>query len=81
MALRHLNCSRNQITDLSPLQGLPLKALRFSPEFVKGDFDFLRSKETLEQIGNGEKWYDVDAFWRWWDQQRQAGDRGLQAGE
>jgi hypothetical protein len=63
MPLEYLSFENTQVSDLSPLKGMPLESIRgnFNPE---RDAAILRSIKTLQQI-NGkpvkEFWKEVDA--------------------
>jgi len=63
MPLTKLTCHDNNITDLSPLKGLPLKELQC--DFVaERDVAILRPIKTFERINGkpaAEFWQDVDA--------------------
>ncbi len=65
MNLKELNFESTPVSDLSPLKGMPLGALRldFQPE---RDTEILRSIKTLEEI-NGKP---VATFWKEVEEQK-----------
>jgi hypothetical protein len=62
MSLQSFNCRYTKVSDLSPLQGMPLKALwcDFKPE---RDSEVVRSIKTLEKINDkppNQLWKEVE---------------------
>ncbi len=51
MALLHAHLTGTKVTDLSPLQGMPIDEISFDFKRAR-DADFLRSLKTVRKINN-----------------------------
>jgi Leucine-rich repeat (LRR) protein len=80
MPLRALKLLGCKVGDMSPLTGMKLEVLYFSPKYVKYGVDALRNMSTLARL-NGSK---APEFWRRYDagefgQPGQSGDESDQS--
>jgi hypothetical protein len=64
-----LYINHTAITDLSPLQGMPLKYVRLTPKNITRGLDILRDMKSLITIGinYNERWPAAE-FWQRYDQ-------------
>jgi len=51
MRLMELNIDNTAITDLTPLQGMPLEHVRLTPKNITRGLDILRDMKSLKTIG------------------------------
>lgn len=52
------------LTDLSPLAGVPLEALSFTPKHITKGIEAVRAMSSIQKIGlQWEKWMDPREFW------------------
>ena len=69
MPLVSLRCCKTKVTDLTPLVGLKLEEIRFTPKNITKGMDVLRQMKSLKTIGIGkdtEKWPAAE-FWKRYD--------------
>ena len=68
MRLMELNIDNTAITDLTPLQGMPLEEIRLTPKNITRGLDILRDMKSLKTIGveNGHSWPAAE-FWERYD--------------
>ncbi len=68
MSLRELNMNNTAITDLTPLQGMPLEHIRLTPKNITRGLDILRDMKSLETIGLAWKQaWPAAEFWDRYD--------------
>ena len=70
MPLKTLDCSKTQVTDLSPLEGMNLQRLVISPLKIRSGIDAIRAMKSLTTIVNGEyggRSYSAVEFWKRYD--------------
>jgi Leucine-rich repeat (LRR) protein len=68
MRLRELYIDNTGITDLTPLQGMPLEKILLTPKNITRGLDILRDMKSLKTIGIG--WYQswpAAEFWERYD--------------
>jgi hypothetical protein len=63
-----LDLAQTGITDLTPLQGMPLGEIRLTPKNITRGLDILRDMKSLKTIGNSyhQGWTAAD-FWGRYD--------------
>jgi hypothetical protein len=68
MPLMSLWIYNTGITDLTPLQGMPLEEIRLTPKNITRGLDILRDMKTLKTIGVGwnQAWPAAE-FWERYD--------------
>ncbi len=68
MPLRELNIDNTAITDLTPLQGMPLEDIRLTPKNITRGLDVLRDMKSLKTIGIAwnQAWPAAE-FWERYD--------------
>jgi len=68
MPLRVLRIYRTGVTDLSPLQGMPLEDVRLTPKNISRGLDILRDMKSLKTIGidYSQSWPAAE-FWERYD--------------
>jgi serine/threonine protein kinase/Leucine-rich repeat (LRR) protein len=68
MPLRGLWIDNTGITDLTPLQGMPLKDIRLTPKNITRGLDILRDMKSLRTIGiEGNQAWPAAEFWERYD--------------
>jgi hypothetical protein len=68
MPLRFLTINDTGITDLSPLQGVPLEEIRLTPKNITRGLDILRDMKSLKTIGiQYNKDWPAAEFWARYD--------------
>ena len=68
MPLRELWIDNTGITDLTPLQGMPLEEIRLTPKNITRGLDILRDMKSLKTIGIGWKQaWPAAEFWERYD--------------
>jgi len=67
--LRRLWINNTGITDLTPLQAMPLEEIRLTPKNITRGLDILRDKKNLKTIGidYGDKAWPAAEFWERYD--------------
>ena len=66
--LRELNIDNTGVTDLTPLQGMPLEHIRLTPKNITRGLDILRDMKSLETIGIAWKQaWPAAEFWERYD--------------
>jgi hypothetical protein len=63
MPLRVLCIHDTGITDLTPLQGMPLEDIRLTPKNITKSLDMLRDVQSLKTIGIGNQAWPAAEFW------------------
>ena len=58
--LSKLSCDSTSIADLSPLQGMELAEIRFTPKNISKGMDVIRQMKSLKNIHTG--WEAKDTF-------------------
>lgn len=66
MPLSMLNILHTRVRDLTPLETTPLQEIRFSPGRITKGIDVLRSKASIQQIGE-EELMSPEEFWKAYD--------------
>ena len=68
MPLRALSIDNTGITDLTPLQGMPLEEIRLTPKNITRGLDILRDMKSLKTIGIAwnQAWPAAE-FWERYD--------------
>ena len=67
-SLKRLNIARTQVKDLSPLEGLNLQRLIFTPSEITMGIDAVRSMTSLAEIGTSfETVMPAAQFWNAYD--------------
>ncbi len=62
--LKVLRIDNTGITDLTPLQRMPLEEMRLTPKNITKGLDILRAMKSLKTIGiNGEQSWPAAEFW------------------
>jgi formylglycine-generating enzyme required for sulfatase activity/uncharacterized membrane protein len=68
MPLTTLRIDTTDITDLAPLQGMPLEDIRLTPKHITRGLDVLRDRKNLKTIGiDGNHAWPAAEFWRRYD--------------
>jgi uncharacterized membrane protein len=68
MPLTHLWINNTGITDLTPLQGMPLEDIRLTPKNITKGQDILRNMKSLKTIGiSWEQYWPAAEFWERYD--------------
>jgi hypothetical protein len=68
MPLRALGIDNTDITDLTPLQGMPLKDIRLTPKNITRGLDILRDMKSLNTIGIAwDQSWPAAEFWERYD--------------
>jgi hypothetical protein len=68
MPLMVLWIYRTRITDLNPLQGMPLEDIRLTPKNIIRGLDTLRDMKSLKTIGiNWDQSWPAAEFWKRYD--------------
>ena len=68
MALRKLAIQNTGVTDLTPLQGMPLEEIRLTPKNITRGLDILRDMKSLKTIGiNSNQFWPAAEFWERYD--------------
>src|SRR5262249_39111983 len=68
MPLRVLFIDNTGITDLNPLQGMPLEKILLTPKDITRGLDILRDMKSLETIGiSFEETWPAAEFWERYD--------------
>jgi hypothetical protein len=67
MPLRVLWIHNTGITDLNPLQGMPLEEIRLTPKNVTRGLGILRDMKSLKTIGTGDQSWPAAEFWERYD--------------
>jgi hypothetical protein len=68
MPLKRVEIQGSGITDLKPLQGMELEAIRLTPKDITGGLDILRKMKSLKTIGvNLEVDWPAAEFWARYD--------------
>gem|GEM_PF-212103 len=63
-----LFCDKTPISDLSPLQGLQLQSLFFTPKNIAAGIDVIRQMKSIESIGaEGQAMTTPEEFWKKYD--------------
>ena len=66
--LRKLYINNTAITDLAPLQGMPLEEVRLTPKNITRGLDILRDMKSLKTIGiAGQQTWPPAEFWERYD--------------
>ena len=66
--LKGLNIDNTGITDLTPLQGMPLEDIRLTPKNITRGLDILRDMKSLKTIGiNWDQSWPAAEFWKRYD--------------
>ena len=66
--LRNLHIDNTAITDLAPLQGMPLEEVRLTPKNITRGLDILRDMKSLKTIGiAGQQPWPPAEFWERYD--------------
>jgi hypothetical protein len=66
--LRKLFINNTAITDLTPLQGMPLEEIRLTPKNITRGLDILRDMKSLKTIGiAGRQPWPQAEFWERYD--------------
>jgi hypothetical protein len=55
------------ITDLTPLQGMPLEEIQLTPKNIIRGLDILRDMKSLKTIGTPENLWPAAEFWERYD--------------
>ncbi len=63
MPLNVLVIENTGVTDLTPLQGMPLETIRLTPKNITKGLDILRDMKSLKSIGIGEPPWPAAEFW------------------
>jgi hypothetical protein len=68
MSLRVLWIYNTDITDLTPLQGMPLQEIHLTPKNITRGMDILRAMKSLKTIGfQWEQSWPAAEFWDRYD--------------
>ncbi|QDT37398.1 leucine-rich repeat domain-containing protein [Stratiformator vulcanicus] len=68
-SLRRLNIAGTKVSDLTPLEGLPLERLIFSPTEIAKGLDTIRSMKSLREIGDSfQTRLPPEQFWMQFDE-------------
>ena len=67
MPLRVLTIENTAITDLTPLQGMPLEEIRLTPKNITRGLDVLRDMKSLKTIGIAWQTWPAAEFWERYD--------------
>jgi len=69
MPLKTLFCDSNGVTDLTPLSGMAITSITFSPQAIKKGIEALRAMRSLASIGllRGYETWKPDDFWKKYD--------------
>jgi Leucine-rich repeat (LRR) protein len=67
LPLKVLHIQNTAITDLTPLQGMPLEELRLIPKNITQGLDLLRKMKSLKTIGNSSQAWPAAEFWERYD--------------
>ena len=68
MPLKELSINDTGITDLTPLQGMPLEDIRLTPKNITKGLDILRDMKSLKTIGIAWKQaWPAAEFWERYD--------------
>ena len=63
-----LDLQENAITDLTPLQGMPLQEIHLTPKEITQSLDILRDMKSLKTIGiTWEQAWPAAEFWERYD--------------
>lgn len=74
-SLQRLNIAGSEVTDLTPLEGLFLQRLLFSPEKINRGIDLVRNMASLREIGTSfESMQPPAQFWAAYDATRSPAD-------
>jgi hypothetical protein len=66
--LKVLRIDNTAITDLTPLQGMPLEDIRLTPKNITRGLDILRDMKSLKTIGiNWDQSWPAAEFWKRYD--------------
>ncbi len=81
--LLRLNIAESEITDLTPLQGLHLQRLIFTPEKIRKGIEIVRNMPSLRKIGPSfDEVVDPATFWANWNNgKKNAGEQTKPAEE
>jgi hypothetical protein len=64
MSLTKLTIFNTGVTDLTPLQGMPLEEIRLTPKNITRGLDILRDMKGLKTIGiDGNQAWPAAEFW------------------
>jgi hypothetical protein len=65
MRLRELWIYETEITDLTPIQGMPLEDIRLTPKNITKGIDTLREMKSINTIGiSWNQYWPAVEFWR-----------------
>ena len=68
MPLRLLRIYNTEITDLTPLQGMPLEDIHLTPKNITRGLDILRAMKSLKTIGiEWNQAWPAAEFWERYD--------------
>jgi hypothetical protein len=69
MPLKSLTLAGTAVDDLTPLQGMKLESVVFTPQSITRGLDVLRQMKTLQTIGVQEVWqiWPAAEFWKKYD--------------
>ena len=68
MPLRALSIDNTGITDLTPLQGMPLEEIRLTPKNITRGLDIVRDMKSLKTIGIAwQQTWPAAEFWERYD--------------
>ena len=68
MPLKALSIYNTGITDLTPLQGMPLEHIRLTPKNITKGLDILRRMKSLKTIGIAwQQSWSATEFWERYD--------------
>jgi hypothetical protein len=68
MRLTELYIDNTRITDLTPLQGMPLEKISLTPKNITRGLDILRATKSLKTIGTTwRQFWPAAEFWERYD--------------
>jgi len=62
-----LTINNTDVTDLTPLQGMPLEDIRLTPKNIIKGLEILRDMKSLKTIGTGIPAWPAAEFWERYD--------------
>jgi hypothetical protein len=68
MRLKHLHINNTDVTDLNPLQGMPLEEINLTPNKITRGLNIVRDMKSIKTIGIGWKQtWPAAEFWKRYD--------------